>query len=207
MTSPQAHYPDSPVPSDEHLLPGELPFTAFGQHGPGNLDLRVFDQDTYWVDITGTPHLLADMPDRYRRNVISHLRDNVLHHYSGAVTRDAIDMVLDLYTGRPNATLMLSELDQPTTADLDPHVWLESTPLMRRLRALTEHRHADGRSMNEDKPASHPTGAEQYLAETYDPTPCPLCDFVGSGETRFMLHCYNEHAMSPTQVRNQAQNQ
>ena len=50
---------------------------------------------------------------------------------------------------------------------------------------------------------SQPSGAAQYLAETYDPTPCPLCTFVGAGETRFMLHCYNVHAMSPAQARAQ----
>jgi hypothetical protein len=48
-------FPPSPVPSDERLWPGELPFTAFGQVGADHLDLHVFDQDVYWVDRIGAP--------------------------------------------------------------------------------------------------------------------------------------------------------
>lgn len=131
------NFPTSPVPSDDDLLPDELPFTAFGQFGPGNLDLRVFEQDIYWIDITGAPHQLATMSESYRRNVISHLLEHAEHHHAGVVTRDALNVVIDGYLGRPNASLMLAELDQPTTKDLDPSTWLESTPLMRRLRQLT----------------------------------------------------------------------
>jgi hypothetical protein len=42
-----------PVP-----ITGELPFEAFGQFGPGRLDLRVLDQDTRWVDIYAVPHVV-----------------------------------------------------------------------------------------------------------------------------------------------------
>jgi hypothetical protein len=45
-------FPSSPVPSDARLWPTGLPFTAFGQFGDDRLDLRVFDQDVYWVDRT-----------------------------------------------------------------------------------------------------------------------------------------------------------
>src|SRR4051812_37261241 len=74
--SDQAHsdrFLPSPVPSDRRLWPHELPFTAFGQLGVDRLDLRVFDQDTYWVDRTGDPHLLAEMSADYIENVICFL--------------------------------------------------------------------------------------------------------------------------------------
>lgn len=69
----QAAYPPSPVPSDSRLWPFELPFTAFGQLGDDALDLRVFDQDVYWVDRHGNPHLLNEMSADYIRNVIDFL--------------------------------------------------------------------------------------------------------------------------------------
>lgn len=63
----------SPVPSDARLWPFELPFTAFGHLGEGMLDLRVFDQDVYWVDRVGTPHLVSEMSRDYIENVVTFL--------------------------------------------------------------------------------------------------------------------------------------
>ena len=37
------------------------------------LDLRVFDQDIWWVDRLGIPHSLEQMSEEYRRNVIAFL--------------------------------------------------------------------------------------------------------------------------------------
>jgi hypothetical protein len=42
-----------PAATDVVLWPDELPFTAFGQFGANFLDLRVFDQDIWWVDRDG----------------------------------------------------------------------------------------------------------------------------------------------------------
>lgn len=69
----EATYPPSPVLSDVRLWPMELPFTAFGQFDEGALDLRVFDQDIYWVDRLGVSHPLKEMSQEYIANVIAFL--------------------------------------------------------------------------------------------------------------------------------------
>lgn len=68
--------PDNPesepdATSARTVEPG--PFTDFGQFGYGHIDKRVLDQDTYWVDIAGRPHVLADMTPEYLDNVLTFL--------------------------------------------------------------------------------------------------------------------------------------
>jgi hypothetical protein len=137
-TGHSGQYLPSPVPADEHLLDGDLPFTAFGQFGPGRLDLRVFDQDAYWVDMWGEPHLLDDMTDEYRRNVIAHCETNAVSFHAGYAIKEAIEAVDATLNGTANAALLQLDLGTPIVADLDPTTWLNATPLIRRLRTLTE---------------------------------------------------------------------
>jgi hypothetical protein len=66
----------SPVPGDDDLWAVEKPFTCFGQWGRGWMDLRVFDQDVWWVDVEGRPHRLSEMTVEYRRNVLRFLLDS-----------------------------------------------------------------------------------------------------------------------------------
>lgn len=86
-----AAYPPSPVSSDARLCPGELPFTAFGQFGVDSLDLRVLDQDTYWIDRHGRAQLLSEMSAEFLENVIaflSELRDQYFAEASAGVHPD-----------------------------------------------------------------------------------------------------------------------
>ena len=126
--------PQSPVPSDRHLWPGEQPFTAFGQFGEGRLDLRVFDQDTWWVDRSGAAHLLDDMPLDYQANVIMFLRQHAATYHAAQSLRVVTQTVGNLILGLPQ----IPELDPATCVDVDAHTWLEGTPLMRRLRQLVD---------------------------------------------------------------------
>lgn len=130
-------YPPSPVPSDACLADGELPFTAFGQFGYGKMDNRVFEQDVYWVDIAGKPHLLAEMPSAYRVNVIAFLHQHKDYYYDSTALREAITLFEHAATGNPAAIWASSELNAVTVTDMSPTDWLESTPLMRQLRRLT----------------------------------------------------------------------
>lgn len=132
-----ASYLPSPVPSDRDPWPGELPFTAFGQFGEDQLDLRVFDQSEFWVDRLGTPHRLEEMDLSYRRNVISHLCTHRESFHLGAIRRELIQHLGDELLGAPSAYALTTELGVPRTADLDALTWLEATPLMRALRRLT----------------------------------------------------------------------
>jgi hypothetical protein len=131
--------PPSPVPADARLCPGELPFIAFGQFGDGHLDLRVFDQDVYWVDRRGVPHLLVELSLGYRHAVVAFLQDNVDYYYTATIGRLAATIVGDLLPGDISSELVARAADAPavrTVTNLTPMDWLEGTPLMRRLRAL-----------------------------------------------------------------------
>lgn len=132
-----SQYPPSPVPSDEYLWPGEKPFTAFGQYGDDALDLRVFEQDVYWVDRKGEPHLIVEMSDAYRANVIGFLRDHERFYYTLTLMRSITTMLGETALGRVPAEVLLEDLGVPTLPDLEPDEWLESTPLMRALQRLT----------------------------------------------------------------------
>jgi hypothetical protein len=130
-----AQYPPSPVPADRDLWPGELPFTAFGQFGEDHLDLRVFDQDIYWVDRLGTPHLLGDIDEVYVHNIINFLLANVAYFYLSTRRRVALQVAGDQLLGRPSGDVLALEVGGPALQDLSPQEWLEATPLMRALRA------------------------------------------------------------------------
>ena len=122
------------MPSDSDLWPDELPFTAFGQWGEGRLDSRVFEQDVDWVDFNGVPHLISEMSPVYVRNVVAFLVRDVDEFHLGAMLREDATLVGELLLGRRPAMLAALDAGAPATADLDPLVWLEATPLMRRLR-------------------------------------------------------------------------
>ena len=136
LPEPAETFPPSPVPADENLWPGEKPFTCFGQFGHGALDKRVFEQDTYWVDITGTPHLLTDMSPDYRTNVIAFLIAGAPGFWLGAVERLVVTLTGDLALGRVSGDLLAASLGDTPLHEMTPQEWLDSTPLMRRLRAL-----------------------------------------------------------------------
>lgn len=136
-TAPAGPFLPSPVPSDVDLWPGELPFTAFGQFGEGNMDNRVFEQDVYWVNVKGEPFLLEEMSDEYRWNVIVFLHRHVTYYHVNAAVRGAVTALGDVLRGKVNGDLLSQHFGAPAVTDLSPIEWLESTPLMRRLRALT----------------------------------------------------------------------
>jgi len=127
-------YLPSPVPGDSDLWPGELPFTAFGQFGRGRLDLRVFDQARYWVDMHGAPHEISEMPKEYVENVITMLSDRSTEFYSVSMLRCALQILGDVVLGRTNGDLLANEVGGAELGELDHDVWLEATPLMRTLR-------------------------------------------------------------------------
>jgi hypothetical protein len=98
----------------------------------GSLDLRVFDQDVYWVDIKRVPHFLTAMSGEYIQNVIGFLLEHAESYYVGTMRRMSIQAIGDAMLGggytaqNPDAVLGL--------ADSTPTEWLEQTALMQGLR-------------------------------------------------------------------------
>ena len=78
---------------------------------PGLIDLRVFDQSVWWVDVLRRPHPIAEMSRDYLNNVID------------MFVREADQYCDGYHAFQPN-----------TEKTHDVHLWLESTPLMVALR-------------------------------------------------------------------------
>ena len=125
----------SPVPSDADLWPGELPFTAWGQHEAGTLDLRVFDQGQWWVDRQQTPHLVTDMSVVHVERVIDMLEALAEYYYLMTVRRDVIQRLGDAMLGRISTDAVADLAGVTPSRDLTPEAWLEGSPLMRALRS------------------------------------------------------------------------
>jgi hypothetical protein len=130
------------VESDRFLWADEQPFTDFGQHGEGKLDIRVFEQDLWWVDQTGAPHLLTEMSEEYLTNVLKHLYSNLEYFHAVSGLRFAIEQVLTVLPtpGAPANMEAYEEYVNGKTSpeDLAAAEWLYSTPLVKRLLQLLE---------------------------------------------------------------------
>lgn len=118
----------------------ERPFTDFGQFGEDHLDLRVFEQNEWWVDRRGVGHRLVEMSEEYRRNVISHLLMFCPSYHAGMAMKEAIESYCALLEDEQPWAAAARELGIPMLFEVEAQTWLESTPLMRRLRALTPDR-------------------------------------------------------------------
>ncbi len=94
------------------------PFSRWDAIAPGCLDVRVFDQARYWVDAVRIPHLISDRDDM-TDNYLSSLIDFLIDH--------AEYMLRGYLRYRP---IPISK----------PCQWMESTNLMRALRAETRTR-------------------------------------------------------------------
>ena len=109
----------------------EKPFTDFGQFGVGKLDLRVFNQGQYWVDVQGREHLIEEMSEDYRRNVIIHLLTSARFFHSGLVKEQLIVGLCQAFGYEIESSF------EPNIYEQEALSWLEETPLMATLRALT----------------------------------------------------------------------
>lgn len=120
------------MPSDQNLWPGELPFTAFGQYGTGMLDVRVFEQSTWWVDRTGQEHLLPDMEGDYLLNVIIHLIAHREQFMAVAHQRALVQHCGDLLLGyvEHDSAARACGGDRKSPNSVSALEWLIGTPLM-----------------------------------------------------------------------------
>lgn len=122
----------SPVPSDEFLYEGEKPFTAFGQWGEGHLDLRVFEQDVYWVNIQGVAFKIEEMSVDYIDNVIAHIREHSDMFHLRMIEKMTLEIIQDALDGKENAEVIAFEMGN-SIAHQTATEWAESNVLMRKL--------------------------------------------------------------------------
>ncbi len=91
----------------------------------------------FWVDFAGKPHLIDEMTEAYVRNVISFLETHTEYFYLGALRACTLQMVGDALLGRIGAERAAIAAGAPAMTEVEPATWLESTPLMRKLRRRT----------------------------------------------------------------------
>jgi len=130
----------NPVEADKYLKPNEPRFIDFGHGGKGNLDLRVFLQDVYWVDTKGEPFLLEDMTEEYLTNVLNILFANAEYHYRDMAIWYAIEL-RSIGEGYINPDWEYVEKVKNIAASLileTPHEWLRETDLVKKILALLE---------------------------------------------------------------------
>lgn len=141
MVDSSDFYAASPVPADKFLWADEKPFTSFNKT-EGQLDLRVFEQDVWWVDIHGQEHLLNEMSREYLQNVLTHLFTHVDYFYTGSCLRMKIEQVLALLPifGAPENieeyAAYVAHKESPLTKA--PGKWLMDTPLTKRIVELLD---------------------------------------------------------------------
>lgn len=82
-----------------------VPSPASGQFGYGHLNRRVFWNDIFWVDLSGTPRFPVDMSPRYRTSVIDFLYREAAGWWRDEPARLAIEA----------AVLVFSDADQDQT--------------------------------------------------------------------------------------------
>lgn len=131
-----SRFEPSPVPGDARLWPGELPFTAFGQWGTDRMELRVFEQDVWWVDRLGRAHRIEEMTEQYRTNVVHFLREHVRALHAAVCREQLVSLAGEILLGLPGVERTALAAGVPPLTSLSPEAWLEGTPLMRCLRRL-----------------------------------------------------------------------
>jgi hypothetical protein len=122
--------PESPVPCDKYTT-DDLPFTAFGQYGEGQMDLRVFDQDIYWVNIHGEPFYLNKISPEYVSNLINFLMQHAEGNYLGYMEYAFSYAISTPHKGSLKTLFHKDENTIKTATE-----WLASTVLMQKLIEL-----------------------------------------------------------------------
>jgi hypothetical protein len=124
-------YGDTPQPETDDV---EKPFTAFGQFGSGHLDLRVFDQTRWWVDINGSAHGIATMSDSYLINVVEHCERHADYYHAAHLRHSTLSLLKVVLSGSPSDALAIA-LETFERSLTEPIDWIRSTPLLSSLSA------------------------------------------------------------------------
>lgn len=98
---------------------------------PGRLDLRILDQNAYWVTRGAAVVLIADMSTDHLRNVARMLNDMamLLHLHAMADMILCPEEAADSLVGE----LATNRLTGSCIATVAPHDWLRATPLLRQI--------------------------------------------------------------------------
>ena len=114
------------------------PFSQYGQFGHGSLDLRVFDQGEVWVDRFGEAHQIETMTPEYVANVRWMLLSRSEEFHLACSLIEVLSEAGKVLQGDVSWLSLREELDMLAVCEMDPAVWLYSTPLWRALDCACE---------------------------------------------------------------------
>lgn len=96
---------------------------------------ELFQQDIWWLDNRGEWHELATMDRSHRGNLLPFLRKNVRHYHASAYTSLIASVLMQIHDPSDGVWMMQDEAAGEYELQT-PEEWLESTPLVVKLRAL-----------------------------------------------------------------------
>ena len=131
---------ENPVESDLYLPKGEIPFTNFGHGGRGFMDIRVFLQDVYWVNIEGIAFRLDELSTDYLNNILVILFENAETHFATMAKWYALEL-MSIMSGVIYTPWEYAEKTKETATEMllsTPHEWLNSSLLVVKILALLD---------------------------------------------------------------------
>ena len=110
-------------------------FTDFGWGGEDSIDLRVFEQDIYWVDMHGRPHKLEEMDEDYLSNVLSFIFVHARAYHEAYAQMKVTEAAIAALKGQMHAEVLAAAIGE-SVAQVSTPKWLASTPLYRKIESL-----------------------------------------------------------------------
>lgn len=107
-------------------------------HPENRLHLWVLEQHQVWVDFWGNEHEVESMALDDVEGVLSYLREHASLMHALRVCDLSLEAIERLDAGDTSGAELLEEAAQ--LKELDPHEWLEESPLLRALRRRLEGR-------------------------------------------------------------------
>jgi hypothetical protein len=99
--------------------------------GPGRLDVGILGQSVFWVNREAVVLRLDAMSEAHLLAVAEMLRGRAMQMHFWAIVDAIGDIRESARTGVPCGHLLEYAVTGSSLADVDPDVWLASTPLMR----------------------------------------------------------------------------
>jgi len=131
---------ENPVEADKYLLQGETPFTDFGHGGHGAMDIRVFLQDVYWVNVEGKAFRLDEMSTDYLNSVLAVLFEYAEIHFAAIAKWYALEL-MSIMSGVIYPPWEYMEKTKEAAAEIllsNPHKWLSRSLLVIKILELLD---------------------------------------------------------------------
>src|SRR5690625_2796883 len=107
---------------------------------PGKFDVRILNQTAYWITRDARILPISNISPVHIIILITMIELTSYPYHAAAILDALIDLTDNLACGQPSADLLDYQLTGKCIGDATSEQWLESTPLMRRLRQILKKR-------------------------------------------------------------------